>query len=168
MPHEWAECAIKRDETSKVWELQASVKQTHSRTGAECGAVCLHDLPVEAFEVDDEVVRHWDQSGCTETDLGSADDRHCFLSSMAVSHARYNSERPRCSLVVDYEPRKWTLLTCNGRAREAETMCGVRCIRFATKVSQEPPFENEIASRGDNALESEWLIDRESLPSVQS
>merc|ERR1711953_911505 len=43
--YEGAECSV-RHGNAGIWELQASViSQQRSQTGAECGAVCLHDLP---------------------------------------------------------------------------------------------------------------------------
>jgi len=171
---DWAECSIKAN-AEKMWEVRASVKQTKSKTGAECGAVCMQELPEESFKIEDEIIQHSDRSDCKETDLGSSENRTCFLSSMAVSHAYDWQERPRCDLeeveetqggccakcagssfcsprsgncYESYETKKdyyetcakpssqskkrWVLKSCNGKRREAETMCGARCVKFIT------------------------------------
>merc|ERR1712176_620418 len=152
---DWAECSIKPNAQS-MWEVQASVKQSGSHTGAECGAVCLHDLPSATFTIENEIIKQWDRSGCVETDLGSSEHRTCFLSSMAVSHAYDWKERPRCDIEIKHldsdqikqfgddeaieksedgdehrqNQNRWVLKTCTGQRRHAETMCGARCITY--------------------------------------
>jgi hypothetical protein len=171
---DWAECSVKANK-DKMWEVRASVNQKSSKTGSECGAVCMSQLP-KPFKVEDEVIKHWDRSGCQETVLGPAANRTCFLSSMAVSHAHDWQERPRCDVEVvgeeqsgccggchgqpycspqsgscyaekrqpyyetcaSYSTAKktnWLLRTCNGWRREAETMCGVRCVHFTAPAT---------------------------------
>jgi len=123
------------------------LKGDEGHLGAECGAVCLHSLPSATFAIESEVIKHWERKDCVETDLGSSDHRHCFLSSMAVSHAWDWQERPRCDLKIKEsdtavdkfedvdesrkDQKRWILRTCNGKRRHAEAMCGARCITFA-------------------------------------
>merc|ERR1712019_143272 len=152
---EFAECSTKPN-AQNMWELHASLKGWGSHQGAECGAVCLHSLPSATFTIEQEVIKHWDRNDCVETDLGSSEHRHCFLSSMAVSHAWDWKERPRCDLKIKesenfqvehgddqtvdkiedvdetrQNQNRWILRTCNGERRHAEAMCGARCITFA-------------------------------------
>jgi hypothetical protein len=132
--NEWAECTVRRNDAQDIWELLASVEQKLSRTGSECGAVCLYDLPQESIFIGSEVVRQWEQRGCAETALGDADTQHCFLTSVGVSHAVDNGQRPRCavSVAVDVESgeRRWTLRTCNGETLGSKTRCEAQCVMF--------------------------------------
>lgn len=132
--NEWAGCAV-RDDVGDAWELQASVQQQRrSKIGAQCGAVCLSDLPQNAVSIGAEMVKQREQSGCTHIDLGSADTDHCFLTSMAVSNAHSKSQRPSCAVSMsineDSEERRWTLNTCNGDVFGSKVRCGARCITF--------------------------------------
>jgi hypothetical protein len=133
--NEWAECTVRRNDAQDTWELQASVEQKLSRTGSECGAVCLLDLPQESIFIGSEVIRQWEQPGCAETALGDADTQHCFLTSVAVSHAATNGQRPRCAVSVDVgaDERHWTLRTCNGVAWGSKTLCGAQCVTFRSE-----------------------------------
>lgn len=132
--NEWAECTVRRNIAGDSWELQASVRQKWSQTGGECGAVCLQNLPQESISIGDEVVKQWEQQGCAETELGNADNQHCFLTSMAVSNARDYGQRPRCKLSINSESdeRRWTLRTCNGHTWGSKALCGVRCVAFTS------------------------------------
>merc|ERR1712048_127297 len=116
---DWAECAVKANRDN-MWELQATVKQKGSRTGSECGAVCMHQLP-EVFKIEDEVIKHWDHSSCDDTLLGTSQNRTCFLSSMAVSHAYDWQERPRCDVKIVDE----TSTSCCGSC-PAQSYCSPR------------------------------------------
>jgi hypothetical protein len=136
--NEWAECSVRHSNEQDAWELQASVQQKYSRTGSECGAVCLHGLPQEFISVGHEMVKQWEQPGCAETNLGSAESQHCFITSMAVSHAVSNGQRPRCKLSVAQESEdqssSWIMRTCNGESGGSKTLCGVRCLAFSTSI----------------------------------
>merc|ERR1712232_48599 len=124
--NEWAECTVRHNGAGDTWELQASVQQQSSRTGAGCGAVCLSELPQRSFAITDEIVKQWDHEGCIETELGDVDNHHCLLTSMAVSNARENSQRPKCKVSVKetLEGRRWTLNTCNGPKWGSKALCG--------------------------------------------
>jgi len=127
--NEWADCTIKP--SSGVWEVQASLDAKESRIGAECGAVCLYNLPSSTFTVAQEVVKKRASRGCAITDLGHADGQHCFLSSVAVSHARDRYERPACH-VETTEENRWIMRVCTGEGSYTQTSCGVRCVAFAS------------------------------------
>jgi len=130
--NEWAGCTARHNDVGDAWELQASVRQQWSKTGAECGAVCLSDLPHKSVSIGTEVVKQRELRGCTYTDLGNADTQHCFLTSMAVSNVRSHNQRPRCAVSVkgDSGERHWMLRTCNGETSGSKTRCGARCVAF--------------------------------------
>jgi hypothetical protein len=111
-----------------------------SRVGAQCGATCLYDLPKATFTVGDEIVKQWSYDDCGEKYLGHADKQHCFLTSMAVSHARDRSQRPACNLDTKEKDGivVWRLKVCNGWAHHTQTMCGARCVSFVDSIVEEP------------------------------
>merc|ERR1712036_5519 len=100
-------------------------QQRLSKTGAQCGAVCLSDLPRKSVAIGAEQVEQRERSGCTETNLGSAHTQYCFLSSMAVSNVRSKGQRPRClvSANEDSDERRWILRTCNGAMAGSKIRC---------------------------------------------
>merc|ERR1712014_454477 len=114
------------------WEVQAAVMAKESRVGAQCGATCLYDLPKATFTVGDEVVKQWSHDDCGEKYLGRADEQHCFLTSMAVSHARDRYQRPACNIGTKEKNgvMVWRLKVCNGWAHHTKTMCAARCVSF--------------------------------------
>jgi hypothetical protein len=133
--NEWAECTVRQAAAGDQWELQASIKSEFSRTGAECGAVCLENLPLASVSVGIEVVKQWEENGCADTHLGDAENQHCFLTTTAVSHAVGFGQRPSCqvSIQVGMDKNTWTLRTCNGAEWGAKVLCGVRCITFSSR-----------------------------------
>jgi len=129
---------------------------SESRVGAQCAATCLYDLPAAVFTVGDEVVKQWDYNDCDEEFLGPADEQHCFLTSMAVAHARDKNQRPACH--VDTKEKDgiitWRLKVCNGWASNTQTLCGARCVSFVTSVvedaepTEDPPAKDALCGVG--------------------
>merc|ERR1712178_118005 len=135
--------------------MGAAVIARESKAGAQCGATCLYDLPISTFTVGDEVVMQWSYDDCGEDFLGPAENQHCFLTSMAVSHAEDRYQRPGCH--VDTKQKdgvmQWRLKVCNGWAHHTQSMCGARCVAFVNSVvdeeeSPDEPLVDEMCGLG--------------------
>jgi len=144
--NEWAECLIKPSEEGR-WEVQAAVMARDSKAGAQCGATCLYDVPTSTFTVGDEVVKQWSYDNCGEEYLGPAENQHCFLTSMAISHAQARYQRPACEVGTKEKDgvMQWRLKVCNGWAHHTQAMCGARCVSFVSSlVNDEDSTEEDL------------------------
>merc|ERR1712187_394987 len=154
--NEWAECLIKPSEDGR-WEVQAAIMARESKAGAQCGATCLYDLPISTFSVGDEVVKQWSYDNCGEEFLGPVVNQHCFLTAMAVSHAKDRYQRPACQVDTKQNDgvMQWRLKFCNGWSKDGDTqaMCGARCVSFVNSLfdvaeSSDSPLVDEQCGLG--------------------